>query len=242
MSAFPNDAARAAAVDLARGMAAFWQARLGAKLMGVYLIGSLAHGGFSRRYSDIDMALVAEDGLGPFVLYLMHAKAATLSLQLTPMISLFWTNRHFSLGRFPLLDRIDYLDHALTLIECERVLPVRPSLEETRAYLRGVPFAKWAEGAQRFVSLEALKPKDHKAYIRTLLYPARLIYSWTTGRVASNDDAVAFLYERRPAGLDVDLIGHALQCRRDGADPMSLFPARMALPDQVRACARFLAS
>jgi len=222
-------------------MAAFWQARLGARLLGVYLIGSLAHGGFSGRYSDIDMAIVAEDGLGRFVRYLMHAKAATLSLQLAPMLSLFWTSRHFSLGRFPLLDRVDYLDHAVT-VERERVLPLRPSLEETRVYLRGVPFAKWAEDAQQFVSFDALKPKDHKAYIRTLLYPARLIYSWTTGRVASNDDAVAFLYEQRPAGLDVDLIGLALQCRRDGANPMPLFPARMALPDQVRACARLLAS
>jgi hypothetical protein len=238
MSASPKDLA----VDFARGLAAFWQARLGARLLGVYLIGSLAHGGFSRRYSDIDMAIVAEDGLGPFVRYLTRAKAATLSLQLAPMLSLFWTDRHFSLGRFPLLDRVDYLDHAVTLVERERVLPLRPSLEETRAYLRSVPFARWTEDAQRFVSFDALKPKDHKAYIRTLLYPARLIYTWTTGRVASNDDAVAFLYERRPAGLDVDLIGQALQCRRNETDPTYLFPARMALPDQVRACAQLLAS
>ena len=242
MSASPNDVACAAAVDFARGTAALWQARLGTRLLGVYLIGSLAHGGFSRRYSDIDMAIVAEDGLGPFVRYLMHAEAAKLSRQLVPMLSFFWTNRHFSVGRFPLLDRVDFLDHAVPLVERERVLPLRPSLEETRTYLRRAPFTKWAEDAQRFVSFDALKPEDHKAYIRTLLYPARLIYSWTTGGVASNDDAVEFLYERRPVGLDVDLIRRALQCRRDETDPISLFPARAALSDQVNACARLLAS
>src|SRR6516165_9430503 len=131
MSASPNDVA---AVDFARGTAALWQARLGTRLLGVYLIESLAHGGFSRRYSDIDMAIVAEDGLGPFVRYLMHAEAAKLSRQLVAMLSLFWTNRHFSAGRFPLLDRVDFLDHAVPLVERERVLPLRPSLEETRTY------------------------------------------------------------------------------------------------------------
>ena len=74
MSASPNDVAGAAAEDFARGTAALWQARLGTRLLGVYLIGSLAHGGFNRRYSDIDMAIVAEDELGPFVRYLMHAR------------------------------------------------------------------------------------------------------------------------------------------------------------------------
>jgi predicted nucleotidyltransferase len=34
-------------------------------LLGAYLIGSLAHAGFSRRYSDIDIALVTETGLSP---------------------------------------------------------------------------------------------------------------------------------------------------------------------------------
>jgi hypothetical protein len=41
MLASPDDVARTAAVDFARGMAAFWQAWLGARLLGGYLIGSL---------------------------------------------------------------------------------------------------------------------------------------------------------------------------------------------------------
>jgi predicted nucleotidyltransferase len=35
---------------------------LSRELLGAYLIGSLAHAGFSRRYSHIDIALVTEAG------------------------------------------------------------------------------------------------------------------------------------------------------------------------------------
>jgi predicted nucleotidyltransferase len=242
MPVYSDDMASAAAKDFACDMAAFWRARLGARLLGVYLIGSLAHGGFNRRYSDIDIALLVEDGLDALVFWLTRAKAAALSLQHSRVLSLFWADRHFSRGRFPLLDRVDYLDHAVPLIEREHLSPTRPSLDEIRAYLRGAPFANWAEDARRFVSCDFLRPKQHKAYVRTLLYPARLFYSWTTGRIASNDDAVAFLCDQQPAGLNVDLIATALQCRRAGADPTALFPARVALSGQIEACARLIAS
>jgi hypothetical protein len=62
-----------------------------------------------------------------------------------------------------------------------------------------------------------------------------------TGRMGSNDAAVAFLAETRPAELDVDLLTRALQCRQADADPHLLFPARTALPSQVDACAALLA-
>ena len=45
----PDEAASRAAADFARHLVANWQAALGSELLGVYLIGSLAHGGFSRR-------------------------------------------------------------------------------------------------------------------------------------------------------------------------------------------------
>jgi hypothetical protein len=43
--------------------APFRQAALGTELIGAYLIGSLAHTKFSRRYSDVDIALITETGL-----------------------------------------------------------------------------------------------------------------------------------------------------------------------------------
>ncbi len=203
-------------------------------------MGSLAHGGFSARYSDIDIALVTEAGLSPQTLERVRSQAAVLSADWGPKLSVFWTDRRFGLGRFPPLDRIDYLDHAVVLMERERVRPVRPALEEIQRYLGGAPFANWTELVRRFATAEILEPKDRKPYLRTLLYPARFCYSWMTGRMGSNDQAVAFLRKTHPARLDVSLITSALQCRQANADPDSLFPARTSLPSQVDACAALL--
>ena len=63
MGANADDSAVAAARVFAEGVAALLDAKTGAGLLGAYLLGSLAHGGFNRRYSDIDMALVTENGI-----------------------------------------------------------------------------------------------------------------------------------------------------------------------------------
>jgi predicted nucleotidyltransferase len=230
-----------AAADFAGRLVPFWQAALRSELLGVYLIGSLAHGGFSRRYSDIDMAVVTQAGLSPQMLDRVRREAAAISAEWAAKLSVFWTDRHFELGRFPPLDRIDYIDHAVVLIERERVQPIRPTLEEIQHYLSGAPFANWTEQAKRFATAETLEPKDRKAFLRALLYPGRFCYSWMTGFMGSNDDAVAFLAKTRPARLDVSLITRALQCRQADADPDVLFPARTKLPSQVDACAALLA-
>ena len=231
-----NEFARAAATDFARRLVERWQAALGTELLGAYLIGSVAHAGFSRRYSDVDMALVTAAGLPPGVHDRMQSDAIALSADWGSKVSLFWTDRYFSLGRFPPLDRIDYLDHALLLIEHEQVRPPRPTLEDVREYLRGAPFASWVDRARSFAAAERLEPEDRKAYLRALLYPARFCFSWMTGRMGSNDEAVAFVNERPPTQLDVSLIECALQLRRDAADPDALFCARTALKSQIDAC------
>jgi predicted nucleotidyltransferase len=233
----PDEPARSAAIEFAGRLAKLWQEALGTELIGAYLIGSLAHGGFSARYSDIDVALVTGAGLSPPALEGLRSNAVALSPELGPKVSVFWTDRRFSVGRFPPLDRVDYLDHAVALMERECVRPARPTLEEIRHYLRGAPFAAWAERARSFAAAQALAPKEHKPYLRTLLYPGRFCFSWMTGRMGSNDEAVAFLSERRVAGLNLGLLEDALACRQSAADPDALFSAREMLPSQIDACA-----
>ena len=227
------DAARAFATTLTER----WETHLGDTLLGVYLLGSLAHGGFSRRYSDIDVAVITETGLTPADFDAMRADAAAISGELAAKLSIFWTDRTFSAGRFPPLDRGDYLDHGVALFERERITPTRPGLAEVRGYLTGKPFEAWSQGAAQFAALETLDPKSHKPYLRAHLYPARFVYSFMTGRMGSNDAAVEWLKDRAPPGLDVMLIARALDCRRAAADPDALFAARTALPRQVAACA-----
>src|SRR5262249_42246849 len=93
------------------------------------------------------------------------------------------------------------------------------------------------ETAHRFAAAAMLEPKDRKVYLRTLLYSARFCYSWSTGRVGSNDEAVAFLARMLPAGLDMALITRALDCRRADADLDVLFVVRTRLLAQVAVCA-----
>lgn len=237
-----NELARSEAADFARRLVPRWQKTLGADFLGAYMIGSLAHSGFSWRYSDVDMALVTATGLSPGTLARMRGEAIALSPDWGAKVSVFWADRQFSHGRFPPLDRVDFIDHGVVLVERERVRPVRPVLDEIRDYLRGTPYASWVEDARSFAAAEVLERKDHKAYLRTLLYPARLCYSWMTGRMGSNDGAVAFLSERNSAGFDVSLIKRALECRHAAADPDELFPARAMLPSQIDACVALLAT
>jgi predicted nucleotidyltransferase len=235
-----ENAMQEAAVDFARRLLPIWQSALGPELLGVYLVGSLAHGGFSARYSDIDVAVTTEAGVPQPVLDRMRSEAVALSSDWGPKLSVFWADRRFAIGRFPALDRIDYLDHARALMEREPVRPPRPSLDEIRGQLADALAARWTETAHRFAAAAALEPKDRKAYLRTLLYPARFCYSWLTGRMGSNDEAVAFLARTPPPGLDIALIARALACRRADADPDALFAARTQLPSQIEACAALL--
>jgi hypothetical protein len=232
----PNEVARAAATDFARRLVLRWRDVLGAELVGAYLIGSLAHAGFSRRYSDVDVALVTAAGLSERMRDCLRDQAVALSSHWGPKVSLFWTDRHFVRGRFPLLDRIDFLDHAVAVIERERVQPTRPTLEEIQQYLRGQPLADWADRARMLAAAETLEPKDHKGCLRAFLYPARFCYSWLTGLIGSNDDAVAFLTGRVVPGLELSSIARALECRHDAADPIDLFRERTVLRRQIDAC------
>lgn len=237
-----NETAQAAAADFARRMVSFWQQELGIDLIGVYLLGSLAHGGFSARYSDVDVGLITESGVRQPVLDRTRAEAVALSAEWGPKLSVFWADRAFSVGRFPPLDRLDYLDHAVALTERERVQPPRPALDEVRRYLADAPFGGWADQARRFASAASLEPRDRKPYLRALLYPARLCFSFIAGRMGSNDEAVEFLTRSTPAGLDVGLIARALEIRQANADPDPLFSERHVLPGQVAACAALIGS
>lgn len=89
--------------------------------------------------------------------------------------------------------------------------PARPTLEEIQHYLRGAPFANWADRARTFAAAETLEPKDHKEYLRTLLYPGRFYYSWMTGLMGSNDASRAGCLSFRNATASM---AQASICRR----------------------------
>jgi predicted nucleotidyltransferase len=240
MGSQSNDAALAEASAFTMEIAERWWAKFPGQLIGIYRIGSLAHGGFSARYSDIDMAVIAAAPLASVEVERLRAVAAETSIELVAKLSIFWADRAFRAGRFPPLDRIDYLDHAVAILERERIRPARPSLAEVRDYLRGEPLRRWAMQTRYFDELTVLAPSDHKPYLRALLYPARFLYSWTTGAMAANDDAVDFLRRHPLPALDIGLIERALECRQENRDLDPLFPERSRLDHQYEACVNFI--
>ena len=222
--------------EFVRGIAELWDQHLGERLSGIYLIGSLAHGGYNARYSDIDVALITLGGLITGDLELVRSKAAIRWPGPASRLSLFWTDESFSSGRFPPLDRIDYLDHRRLLLERRRATPARPSPLEIRKYLSADPLRVWSRQMIEFIALDELALHDHKRYLRTLLYPARFLYSWETGNITSNDDAVAYVERRNLIGPGIDLVVRALHCRNDGSSPAPLFPERETLHRLMSIC------
>jgi hypothetical protein len=85
----PNEAARIEATDFACRLVPCWRAVLGTELIGAYLIGSLAHSGFSRRYSDVDIALITQTGLTQKTLDRMQSQAFALSAEWGAKLSIF---------------------------------------------------------------------------------------------------------------------------------------------------------
>src|ERR1700726_746422 len=77
------------AIAFARHVAELWDRTLGRRLLGFYRIGSLAHGGFGARYSDIDLALIAEVPITSGELQAVQREAAAHSPVLAAKLSLF---------------------------------------------------------------------------------------------------------------------------------------------------------
>jgi hypothetical protein len=164
------------------------------RLVSVYLLGSLAHGGFSPEVSDIDMGLVLEDPLLPSDATLISdvkAQVVTLGLSLADRLSLFWGSTQSlsgssSEGRFPPLDRLDLILHGQLLAgrDIATGLP-KPSREEL--IIGAVQFALETLGKPEEV-LQVRNPmllarRGMRHVGKRVLFPVRFLYTARTGEV-----------------------------------------------------------
>ena len=149
---------------LADAVAAY-RVALGNRLLAAYVLGSLAHGGFSELVSDVDLGLIVDDPLQPDDFDRIQAVAdaeKAKGFELQSRLSVFWgtpsTLRGDEVGgRFPALDRLDLLESGrlLTGSDAARCSLPRPSSAElivTGAefaldYLAGVRSQASAEGS-----------------------------------------------------------------------------------------------
>ncbi|MGN6698181.1 MAG: hypothetical protein ACTHMR_08485 [Thermomicrobiales bacterium] len=209
---------------LARAREAF-----GARLTSMYLIGSLAHGGFAPAVSDIDVALLLAAPLGEADAGQIAALAAALVERhpdYGPRLSVFWSApEEFTsadsvqiAGRFPALDRRDLTAHSRLYWGAD----VRPTLAPPT---RQAILANCRADLPRFVRDPAFFPlligaaqadfSDRKALTRYCLFPARFLYTAATGEVASNDRAAEYYRAHYGGGPGDVIVALGLALRQD---------------------------
>src|SRR5215510_1861810 len=171
-------------------VAGHFKSELGPNLVEVYRLGSLAHGGFSNIYSDIDVGLLLNSVGPPDRMSDLIAEAKILDSDYGKKLSIFWGNPEFTWGRLPMIDRIDMLDHGMPLLHGIKPTFRRPSKDEIHNEQLQSIERSWKSRLPQLNSLTRLEPKDRKPYIRAILYAARLIYTWDNLVVGSNDRAV----------------------------------------------------
>ena len=217
-----------------------FKARLGVSVAEIYKLGSLAHGGFSNIYSDIDVGLLLSSTEPPKEMADLIAHAKSLDTEYGKKLSVFWGNPDFTWGRLPVIDRIDLLDHGVPLLRGVKPSFRRPTKEEIHEEQLQSIERSWKSRLPELSRLTSLEQKDRKPYIRAILYAARLIYTWDNLAVDSNDRAVEYLHQVRPPGLDLKPIDMALACRSEECTAEDVFALGTDLDRQCEAALSYI--
>ena len=221
-------------------VAEHFRSELGPSLVEVYKLGSLAHGGFSGIYSDIDVGLLLDCKEPPSEFATLVTQAKSLHPDLGKKLSVFWGNPEFSWGRLPVIDRLDLLDHGVPLLGDHKANFPRPTKTEIHQALRESIEKSWQPRIPELQRLTRLEGKDRKPYVRAILYAARLIFTWDKLAVDSNDRAVEYLHQIQPPGLDLEPIDRALACRQERCSVEDIFALRTDLNRQVQSALSYI--
>ena len=221
-------------------VAEHFRSELGPSLVEVYKLGSLAHGGFSVIYSDIDVGLLLNCEEPPSEIAALVTDAKALQPELGNKLSVFWGNPAFSWGRLPIIDRLDLLDHGVPIMGDHKADFPRPTRVEVHQALRESIEKSWQPRIPELQALTRLEAKDRKPYVRAILYAARLIFTWDKLAVDSNDCAVEYLHQVQPPGLDLEPIDRALACRRERCSVEDVFAVRTDLNRQVQSALSYI--
>ena len=192
----------------------------------IYIMGSLARGGFSERVSDIDIGIILAGDLETQDVDRMDNIQKSV-MEKHPLVSnhlsIFWgtvdsLNGADSTDRYPPFDRLDLIDHGLLLAGTDiRDKLVRPSRKELE--IASAKFALGFLGDQtRINDLRDPSQFVEKGVLyvtKIVLFPPRFIYLAETGHVAGNEESAKF-YVTRNNGMDAELVRCAFAWRMNG--------------------------
>jgi predicted nucleotidyltransferase len=221
-------------------VAEHFKSKLGSSLVEAYKLGSIAHGGYSNIYSDIDAGLLLKCAEPPSGMSELITSVKSLDSEYGKKLSVFWGNPEFTWGRLPFIDRIDLLDHGVPLLDGVKPDFRRPTKEEIHQEQLQSIERSWKSRLPELSRLTTLEAKDRKPYIRAILYAARLIYTWDKLAVDSNDRAVEYLHQVQPPGVDLKPIDMALACRNNKCTAEDVFALRIDLNRQCESAVRYI--
>lgn len=174
---------------------------LGDRLVSVYAIGSLAHGGFAPAVSDVDVAVLVDrcdESLPGIVESIVESTRQRLGGGLPDRLSVFygdWT----SFGspqppaRLGAIDRLDLIDNGVLMAGVDRRASdgVRPTREELIAETAEF-LPRWLAQRRDVEELIAAGPRE---LTKNVLFPVRFLYTHATGRAGGNQEAVGWYRE-----------------------------------------------
>ena len=188
----------------------------------VYIMGSLARGGFSEIASDIDLGIILKgslDGAGEKIKDVLSAAHKNFP-SVKNNISIFWgsiesINGVIEAGRYPPFDRLDLIDHALLLSgqDVRKMLtrPTRKELEIASSTF-SLSYLASQERIEEFHNCRCIADKGVVYTTKTILFPARFIYLERTGEIAGNKESSRY-YLDNFKGADAELIKYGYHWR-----------------------------
>jgi hypothetical protein len=201
------------------------QVVFGSEIEAIYVLGSLAHGGFAPLVSDVDVAIVL-GSTGPDtadrVASVQSLVAKKARGQLSERVSLFWADWHTvrtgegDYQRLGPVDRLDLLDSGRLLLGSDlRETSVRPSREELVEMSADLILRKFTESyLEGLGDSEALVAGGPHRVTKTVLFPVRFAYTLGTGRIGLNDTSAHWYALQGMPGSALGL--KALEWRNEG--------------------------
>jgi predicted nucleotidyltransferase len=193
------------------------------RCIAVYVMGSLARGGFSELTSDIDIGILLTNELkADDVIRIESIRSETVQKysSVKNSLSIFWgsiesINGLVNGGRYPPFDRLDLIDHGLLLegVDCRHKLrrPNKQELEIASANF-ALDYLAISERLNEFCNCELISAKGVVYVTKTILFPARFIYLEKTGQIAGNDASYQY-YIDSFNGKDADLVTQGYKWR-----------------------------
>jgi len=201
----------------------------GRRLSAAYAIGSLAHGGFAPRVSDVDIMLVIDaidEGTESLVAQVQESVRTGGGGELARRLSVFWSDWDGvrggvgPVGRLPEVDRLDLLESGRLLHGADARGGAVPP--DTGVIVRQAAEFALARFDERYLAdLRApsrLVAAGARAVTKAALFPIRFLFTLSTGMIGRNDAAAEWAVRD---GRYAELAQGALRWRAEGLrDPL----------------------